>query len=55
MTIEENDNKFKIACKQCNLFVTYKGRSGELIHITFLHDGISTLGLYNGDIDPESF
>ena len=52
VTMEEDDNKFKITCQCCNGFVTCSGMSGELIYITFLRDGFSTIGLYPEDIDP---
>ena len=50
--MEEDDNLFKILCQRCNGFVTGKDRSGELLYITFIHAGFSTLGLYTEEIDP---
>ena len=55
VTIEEDNNKFKMNCKRCNGFVTCKVRSGELLYITFIHSGLSTLGLYPEELDPENF
>ena len=55
LTMEEVDNHFKIACQSCNGFVTCKGSSGELLYINFIHDGLSTLGLYLEVLDPEIF
>ena len=52
--MEEDDNKFKITCQCCNGFVTCKGRSGELIYITFLHYGLYSIGLYPEELDPEN-
>ena len=45
LTMEEDDNKFKITCQQFNGFVTGLGRSGELLYTKFLYAGLSTLGL----------
>ena len=53
--MEEDDNLFKITCQLCNGFVTCKGRSGELLYINFINYGLSTIGLYTEDIDPENF
>ena len=53
--MEEDNNKLKIICQRCNIFATRKGRSGELLYITFLHDGFSTLGLYPKDLDSYIF
>ena len=39
-------NQFKITCQRFNGFVTCSGRSGELLYVTFLHAGMSTLVLY---------
>ena len=55
MTMEGGDNQFKITCKSCNVFVTCKGRSRELIYITFLHVGLYTLGIYTEYLDPDFF
>ena len=51
--MKEDDNIFKIICQSCNGFVTCKGRIGELIYITFLHDGLTNLGLYPEEIDTK--
>ena len=55
VTMEGDDNKFKITCQCHNVFVTFKGRSGEKLYITFPHYGLSTLGLYPKELNPESF
>ena len=52
MTMEEDDNQFKITCQSCIYFVIFKGRSRELLYITFIHAGLYTLGPYPEDIDP---
>ena len=49
--MEENDNQSKITCQRCNGFVTCKGMSGELLYITFLNAGFSTLGRYTEELD----
>ena len=43
--MEEGGNQFKIICQRCNGFVTFLGRSGELLYINLIHYGISTIGL----------
>ena len=53
--MEEYDNQFKITCQHFNGFLTCKVRSVELIYITFLHAGFSTLGIYTDELDPEIF
>ena len=53
VTMEEDGNQFKITCQHCNDFVTCSGSSVDLLYITFLHSGISTLGLYPEDIISE--
>ena len=53
--MEEDDNQIKITCKLCNGFVTFKVRSAEILYITFIHAGLSTLGLYTEEIHPEVF
>ena len=44
----EDDNKLKITCQICKVFVTCYGKSGELLYTTSIHDGMYTIG-----IDPE--
>ena len=46
VTVEEEDNQFKITCQFCNGFMKYKGRSLEMLCIAFIHSGLSTLGLH---------
>ena len=53
--MEEDDTLLKITCQHCNGFVTYKGKSGELLYIIFLHVGFSTLKPYPEELDPEYF
>ena len=55
VTMEEDNNLFKIICQHCNGFVTCKVSSVELLYITFLHAGLSTLGIYPENIDSENF
>ena len=55
VTMEEDDNQLKITCQLCNGVVTCSIRSGELLDITFLHSGTSTLGIYPEDIFAEIF
>ena len=50
-----DDNHFKLTCQRYNGFVTCKGGSGEVVYVTFLHAGISTLGLYPEELFPENF
>ena len=53
MTMEEDDNQFKITCQRCNVFVKFKGRSGELLYITFFHAELSTIGPYPKELYPK--
>ena len=55
VTMEEDDTLFKITYQIFNGFVTFKGRSGELIYITFLHARLYTLVPYPEELDPEIF
>ena len=55
MALEEDDKKFKIICKLCNGFVTCLGHIGELLYITFLHAGMSTIGIYPEELVSEIF
>ena len=50
MTMEEDDNKFKITCQRWNGFVTCSGWGGELLYISFLRDEISTLLIHPEEI-----
>ena len=43
---DDCDKPFKITCESCNGFVRCSGKSGELLYITFLYEGMSNLGLY---------
>ena len=45
--------QFRITCKHCNGFVTCSFSSVELIYITFIHAGISTIGIHPGEVVPE--
>ena len=49
----EEDNQFKITFQCCNGFVTCKGGSVELLYITFLNAGLSTLRLYPEALDQQ--
>ena len=55
VTMEEDDTLLKITCQRCNVFVTFKGRSGELLYIFFLNYGFYTLVLYLEELDQENF
>ena len=55
VTMEEDHTLFKIICHRCNGFVTCKGSSGELLYITFIRSGFSTIVLYPEELDPEMF
>ena len=55
LTMEEDDNQFKITCQRFNSFVICSGRSVEVLYITFLCDGMSTLGLYPEKLFKENF
>ena len=52
---EEDDKPIEIACKHCNGFVRFSGRSGELLYINFIHADMYTIGLYPGELVPENF
>ena len=54
ITMEEDNNQFKITCQNCNDFVTCKDRRSELLYITFLHYVLSTFELYIEYLDPEN-
>ena len=51
--MEEYCNQFIITCQSCNVFVTWSVRSGELFYVTFIHDGMCTLGIYPEVFYPE--
>ena len=53
--MEEDNNQLKITCQPCNSFVTCSGKSGEILYNTFFHAGVSTLGIYPEELDPENF
>ena len=55
VTMEKDDNLLKNTCQPFKGFLTCKGRSGELPYINFLHTGLSTLGLYPEELNPENF
>ena len=55
VTMEEDDNKFKINCQWCNGFETCKGIIGELVYITFLHSRLSNLGRYPEELYKGNF
>ena len=55
VTMEEDDNKFKITCQRCNDILTFSGGSGDLLYINFLYAVMSTLGLYPEDLVPENY
>ena len=45
----------KITCQCCNGFVRFSGRSEEILYITFICAGMSTLGLYPEELVTENF
>ena len=55
VTMEEDDNQFKITCKRCNGFVTCSVRSGELLYIIFIRYGFYNFGLNTEELDPDIF
>ena len=52
LTMEEDDNKFKITYQRYNGFVTCKGETVEMLYINFLHDVLYTIGPYPEELDP---
>ena len=52
VTMEEEHTLFKITCQRCNGFVICKGSSGEVLYITFICSGFSTIALYPEELDP---
>ena len=38
--VVDDDKPFKITCQNCNGFVGYAGKSGELIYINFFREVI---------------
>ena len=48
--MEKDDNLFKITCQRCNVFVTRKGRSVQLVYVYFLRYEIYTLVIYPEDL-----
>ena len=55
VTTEMDDNQFKIICQDCNGFVTFSGRSGELIYIIFIRTLMYSIGIYLGDLVQENY
>ena len=53
--VDDDDKPSKITCQRCNGYVRCDGKNGELIYITFLHAGMSTLGIYPKELSPEKF
>ena len=51
--MEEDDTLLKIICQSCKGFVTCKGRSGEPLYMSFLHDGLSNISLYPEELDQD--
>ena len=45
---------FKINCQNCNEYVSLVRKSGKLISINFLHEGMSTIGIYPEGINPQN-
>ena len=54
LTYEEDNKPLKINCRLFDGFFTCSEKSGELLYITFIHDEMSTLGIYSEDIVPEN-
>ena len=46
LTMEEDDNQFKITCQSCNGFATCLVSSGQMLYIPFICSGLSTHGIY---------
>ena len=55
VTMEEVGNQYKITRQCCNSFSTCKVIIVELIYIIFLRCGLSALGIYTVELDPEIF
>ena len=55
VTMEEDDNQFKITCQPCNGFVTCKCRSGKLLYINFIGAILFNMGPYSEELNPENF
>ena len=53
--VDYYDKTLKLTFKYCNKYVIYDVKSGELLYINFLHEFMSTLGLYPEGISPEIF
>ena len=53
VTVDEDDEKFKITCKCCSEFVTCSVKSRVILYITFINAIMSTHGLYPEDLVPE--
>ena len=53
--VGDDDKLFKIAFKCYNGFLRCANKSVELIYITFLHSGMSTLGIFPADLNPVIF
>ena len=53
-TYEDYDAKpFKITCRHCTGYVRFSIKSGELLYITFIHEGMAIIRIYPEEIDPE--
>ena len=53
--MDDVDKLFKITCQCCNGYLICAVRNGELLYITFLHAGMSSIVLYPEDIYLEQF
>ena len=53
--MDKYDHQIKIICQLFYVVVTSSGMNREIIYITFLNSGMSTLGLYPEYVVPEFF
>ena len=45
--VDNYNEPLKTTCQWCNRYARCDGKGGQLFHITLLHAGIPTLGIYS--------
>ena len=52
--VHEENKLLKINCQYCNGYVSLVRKSGKILSINFLHEGMSTIVLYPEGINPQN-
>ena len=53
VTLDDGYKPITFTCQHFNGFVRSSGKSGEILCISFIVSGMSTLGIYPEELDPE--